>query len=131
MTTLTLHTSDRLTCPAWCEDHDRFTVHGDDLIETHTSSVGFVVPMDFRDGIVDVRLAAYQFTLDGIDDRPPPKVEVRHEGHDVSLGTADARVLAELLLAAADTLEKARLEVPGRPERGARPQHESGQTWLF
>jgi hypothetical protein len=106
MTVLTLHTSERLTCPDWCEDHDLFTVHGDDLIETHAGSVGYVVPTDFRDGLVDVRLASYLFVLDGARERPPTKVELRHEGHDISLGAADARVLAELLLAAAAILDK-------------------------
>ena len=110
MTVLTLPTVATIRCPSWCEEHDLFTVHGDDLIETHTGSVGFVVPLDFRDGIVDVRLGTYRFVLGGEEERPPAKVELRHEGHDISLGSSDARVLAELLLAAAETLESARLD---------------------
>ena len=92
------------SCPSWCEDHHRLTVAGSDLMETHTGSVGYVIPTDYRDGIVDVGLATYRFSLDGIDETAPAKIEIRHEGHDISLGPADARVLAELLMAAAHTL---------------------------
>ncbi len=104
MSILTRHTG-HLTCPTWCQNHDLFTVHGDDLLETHVASVGYVVPTDIHDPLVEVRLASYRFMLKGKLDQPPMKVELRHEGHDVRLGATDARVLAEQLLAAADTLD--------------------------
>ena len=97
-------TKSRGSCPSWCENHHRLTVAGDDLMETHTGSVGYVIGTDYRDGIVDVGLATYRFSLDGVDETAPAKIEIRHEGHDISLGPADARVLAELLMAAAHTL---------------------------
>ena len=38
-------------------------------------------------------------------EKPPARVELRHEGRDIILGVTDARVLAELLVAAADALQ--------------------------
>jgi hypothetical protein len=106
MTVLEPRPADHVVCPDWCESHDTFTVHGDDLFETHVASVGYVVPIDMYDSVVEVRLAAYRFLIDGTVDRPAAKVELRHEGHDLSLGANDARLLAELLMAAAHVLDR-------------------------
>ena len=67
----------RGSCPSWCENHHRLTVAGDNLMETHTGSVGYVIGTDYRDGIVDVGLATYRFSLDGVDETAPAKIEIR------------------------------------------------------
>ena len=105
MKILSLNPPEHRSDPSWRSDHEFLLVNRDHLCETYEASVGYVVPTDERNAIVEVRLACHRPSSDGTPDQHPAKVELKHDGCQLGLGVTDARVLAQLLLSAADALE--------------------------